>query len=382
MKMSEQELPRIIITTAGFGDGHNSAAYNLAAALENHAEAEVIDPCALGSPRVNDKLRSFYRFITTHAPKIWYRIYKSVEKHDFSTARLPFMRKPENALHEVMLSFQPHAIISTYPLYPYYAERSFARGIPRIPIITVVTDSIVINGAWKNAPTDYFLVTDQFTRESLIASGVNEKKVIVTGFAVHPRFIQLRTLQSYDPKSNFKVLYFPTTKKPIIRRIMRAILENKNAKTTITVVLGRNVRKLYDRVRQIQLEYPNRVQIKGWTRRVPELLSSHHLVIGKAGGATVHETIAAACPMLIHHLVPGQEEGNLALLEKIQGGFYTETPEDIDNAITTILKDDAALWMDMKRNLNQYAKPSGSITAAQFIINTIENYPYNHDLSL
>lgn len=375
--MSEQELPRIIITTAGFGDGHNSAAYNLAAALEQFAEAEVIDPCALGSPKLNDRLRKFYRFITTHTPKFWHRIYRSVEKHDFSKEKFPFMRKPENTLNEVILSFEPHAIISTYPLYPYYVERSFAQGVPRVPVITLITDSIEINAAWRNAPTDYFLVTDKFTRNSLIASGVDERKVIVTGFAVHPRFTKLKSIESYDPKSTFKVLYFPTAKKPIIRRIMRAILDNQDAKTEITVVLGRNVRKLYDRAREIQLEYPGRVQIKGWTRRVPELLTSHHLVIGKAGGATVHETIAAACPMFIHHLVPGQEEGNLALLEKIQGGFYTETPEDIRHALTNILKDDATLWKNMKDNLNQYAKPAGSISAAQFIINTIENYDYD-----
>ncbi|MFT6793747.1 MAG: processive 1,2-diacylglycerol beta-glucosyltransferase [Rubritalea sp.] len=375
--MSEPELPRIIITTAGFGDGHNSAAYNLAAALEQYAEAEVIDPCALGSPRLNARLRKFYRFITTHTPKVWYRIYKSVEKHDFSKEKFPFMRKPENTLKDIMLSFEPHAIVSTYPLYPYYVERSFAKGIPRVPVITLITDSIEINAAWRDAPSDYFLVTDKFTRESLIASGVDERKVIVTGFAVHPRFTKLKSIASYDHKSVFKVLYFPTSKKPIIRRIMRVILDTKNANTEITVVLGRNVRKLYDRVREIQLKYPGRVQIKGWTRRVPELLTSHHLVIGKAGGATVHETIAAACPMLIHHLVPGQEEGNLALLEKIQGGFYTETPEDIRHALTNILKDDAALWKNMKSNLTQYAKPAGSISAAQFIINTIENYDYD-----
>jgi len=374
------EIPRIIITTAGFGDGHNSAAYNLASALENQAEAEVIDPCALGSPRLNSRLRKFYRFITTFTPKIWHRIYKSVEKHDFSKKKFPFMVKPENTLHEIMLSFKPHAIVSTYPLYPYYVERSFNKGAPRIPVFTLVTDSIEINGAWRNAPTDYFLVTDEFTKKSLINVGLDEQKIIVTGFAVHPRFTQLKSIHSYEPNQPFKVLYFPTSKKPTVRRIMRAILESNDANTEVTVVLGRNVRKLYDRVREMQLKYPNRVFIKGWTRRVPELLASHHLVIGKAGGATVHETIAAACPMLIHHLVPGQEEGNLALLERIQGGFYVDTASDIQHAISNMLRDDAAQWKKMKHQLTQHAKPSGSISAAQFILNKIENYDYDFSL--
>jgi len=51
--MTDSKLPRIIITTAGFGDGHNSAAYNLATALIEKADPEVIDPCAIGSPLIN-----------------------------------------------------------------------------------------------------------------------------------------------------------------------------------------------------------------------------------------------------------------------------------------------------------------------------------------
>ena len=370
--MTESKLPRIIITTAGFGDGHNSAAFNLASALINDADPEVIDPCAIGSPRLNSKLRSFYRFVTTYLPKLWYKIYLSVEKHDLSNEKLPFMRKPESTLHDLMQSFEPHAIVSTYPLYPYFVERSFNNGISRVPVITIITDSIEINAAWSKAPTDYFLVTDEFTKQSMVNSGIDEQKVIITGFAVHPRFTKLKTIQSYHSDEEFKVLYFPTSKKPIIRRILCAVLDNKEVKTSITVVLGRNVRKLYNRVREIQKEYPGRVEIKGWTRKVPELLSSHHLVIGKAGGATVHETIAASCPMLVHHLVPGQEEGNLTLLEKIRGGYYTETPDDISNTLTNLLKDDAAEWKLMKQNMSQYAKPAGSITAAQFILNTIK----------
>ncbi len=369
--MKSTVQPRIIITTAGFGDGHNSAANNLAEAFEDIAEAEVIDPCAIGSPWINDKLRGFYRFITTHTPRIWYRIYSSVEKHDFSKERLPMMRKPEASLRNFMLSFEPAAIVSTYPLYPYFIERAFQKGIPRVPVFTVITDSIEINGAWKKAPSDYYLVTDEFTKKSLIDQGLDEQRIIVTGFCVSPKFTQLETISADDACSPFKVLFFPTAKKPIIRRIMRAILAS-HPSTQITVILGRNVRKLYDRVREIQIEFPDRVHIKGWTRRVPELLSTHHLTVGKAGGATVHETIAAACPMLIHHLVPGQEEGNLALLEKIGGGYYTESHLDIQSSLRDLLENDAKKWRTMKRKLTLHAKPAGAITAANFILNHLK----------
>ncbi|MEO1857420.1 MAG: hypothetical protein ABGY95_08680 [Rubritalea sp.] len=368
----EPEPPRIIITTAGFGEGHNSAANHLAVALESNAEVEIIDPCDRGAPWVNERIRQFYRFVTTHTPKTWSRIYRSTERHDFSKERLPLMQKPENALHESILSFEPDAIISTYPLYPYFLERSFQRGAKRVPVFTAITDSIEINSSWTKAPTDYWLVTDELTKKKLVEKGLPSEKIIVTGFAVHPRFQNLPSIPVDSPCDPFKVLYFPTSKKPTVRRFMRAILNASEGNTEVTVVLGRNVRKLYDRAREIQLEYPGRVQIKGWTRRVPELLSEHHLVVAKAGGATVHEAIAAKTPMLIHHLVPGQEEGNIALIKHIDAGQLTETSKQVLDAILEMTADNAKIWRRMKRNMQDKALPCGATAAARFILDCIQ----------
>ncbi|MFD2276390.1 hypothetical protein ACFSQZ_07910 [Rubritalea spongiae] len=370
--MNEHRPPRIIITTAGFGEGHNSAASHLALALEKNAEVEIVDPCANGAPWVNEQLRNFYRFVTTHAPKTWAKIYNSTDSRDFSRERLPLMRKPENSLHETLLSYEPDAIISTYPLYPYFIERSFNRGANRVPVFTAVTDSIEINSSWRKAPSDYWLVTDALTHDKLAAQGIPPKKIITTGFAVHPRFQQLSTIAADDPVKPFRVLYFPTAKKPIVRRFMRAILKVPN--TEVTVVLGKNVRTLYDRAREVQLEYPNRVELKGWTRRVPELLCEHHLIVGKAGGATVHEAIAAKTPMLIHHLVPGQEEGNLALLHHLNAGKLTESPKHLRKAIESMTENDAAGWRAMKQSLIDTSLPCGATAAADFILNCLQTH--------
>lgn len=364
--------PRIIITTAGFGEGHNSAANHLAVALSPQSDVEVVDPCDRGAPWANGQLRSVYRFITTHMPKTWAKIYRSTERHDFSKEKMPLMRKPENALHDILLSNEPDAVISTYPLYLYFLERSFNRGARRVPVFTVITDSIEINSSWRKAPTDFWLVTDDLTKTKLMSQGLAAEKIIVTGFAVHPRFQNLTPIPANDPCAPFKVLYFPTAKKPTVRRIMRAILDVPEANTHVTVVLGKNVRKLYDRAREIQQLYPGRVQIKGWTRQVPELLSQHHLVVGKAGGATVHESIAAQTPMLIHHLVPGQEEGNLALLQHLNAGRLTQSQKLVNQAIIEMTANNASQWREMKQSLADNAHPCGATAAATFILTHLQ----------
>jgi processive 1,2-diacylglycerol beta-glucosyltransferase len=364
--------PRILIVTAAFGEGHNSAARNLALGLNAQgAVTRVGDPCMIGSPRLTKMVNWAYRYVITHFPQVWAAIYRSTDRNDFSKpSRL--MEKPENALISLIDEFQPDVIVSTYPLYPYFLARIFEQTGKRVPVFTVITDSIEINASWLRAPTDFWLVTDPVTREGMIKAGLSPSKVIDTGFPVHPDFSKLQPIEPTDPCNPFHVLYFPTAKLPFIRRHSRALL-NASPTVSLTIVLGRNVRLLHGRAREIQKEFPGRVRLIGWTSRVPRLLNRHHLVVGKAGGATVHEAIAARCPMLIHHLVPGQEEGNLKLLETIGAGRLAESPEALSTSLRDLLADHGASWRSMKTALIRHGRNAGAIAAAKIILNHLTN---------
>jgi processive 1,2-diacylglycerol beta-glucosyltransferase len=361
--------PRILIVTAAFGEGHNSAARNLSLALDAAgAVTRVGDPCLLGAPGLTSLLSRGYRMVTTRFPGIWARIYRSTDRCDFSRSRSPVMRLPERALGTLIDEFKPTAIVSTYPLYPYFLPR-IRQGIggEKRPVFTVVTDSIEINAAWLRAPSDCWLVTDSSTRQAMISRNLPPGKVVDTGFPVHPVFAGLSPVDPADACDSFRVLYFPTASPSMLSRHSRSVLETSSA-VRLTIVLGRNVRRLFRRAHEIKTAYPGRVRLVGWTRKVPQFLTSHHLVIGKAGGATVHEAIAARCPMLIHHLVPGQEEGNLRLLEEIGGGALADSPGLLARRMEDLLRDQAAGWRAMKNALARHDRNAGAITAARLIL--------------
>jgi processive 1,2-diacylglycerol beta-glucosyltransferase len=361
--------PRILIVTAAFGEGHNSAARNLGLALDAAgAVTRIGDPCLLGAPRFTDLVSRGYRFVTTRLPQLWAWIYQSTDRCDFSNQSSPVLRWPERALARLIDEFQPAAVVSTYPLYPYFMPRIRAD----LPVFTVVTDSIEINAAWLRAPGNWWLVTDPATREAMVCKGLASEKIIDTGFPVHPVFSQLQPVNAADFCDPFHVLYFPTAQLSFLRRHARELLETSPA-VRLTIVMGRNVRRLYPKAREIKDDHPGRVRLIGWTRRVPQLLNQHHLVIGKAGGATVHEAIAACCPMLIHHLVPGQEEGNLRLLESIGAGALADSPGELGRQLSRLLADQAAAWHVMKQALARHDRNAGAITAASFILNKIED---------
>ena len=360
--------PRILIITAAFGEGHNSAARNLSLALgAMGAETMVADPCILSAPQSTAVIQWGYRLVTTHFPLIWEKIYRATDQCDFSRPNLPLMRAPESYLETLVTEYQPDAVVSTYPVYPYFLERHFRETAKRLPVFTVVTDSIEINASWLRAPTDWFLVTDRTTLETMRAWGIPEEKIVSTGFPVNPAFSELKPVDGADPCKPFRVLYFPTAKKPFVRRHGRALLA-ASPDVHLTIVMGKNFRALQSRAREIKAAYPGRVRLLGWTRKVPKLINSHHMVVGKAGGATVHEAIAARCPMLIHHLVPGQEEGNLQLLQQLGAGDLAENPKDLTAAVSDMLANDAAKWRKMKAALTAHNCNDGAITASKFIL--------------
>ncbi len=362
--------PRILIVTAAFGEGHNSAARNLGKALDAEgAITQVSDPCIVGAPGITSLLSKGYRFVTNCLPLVWYWIYKSTDRCDFSKRRSPVLRMPEKAMGRMIDQFKPDAIVSTYPLYPYFLKR-IRQGIGgRLPMFTVVTDSMEINAAWLRAPSDWWLVTDGDTRE-VMGKSLDVSRVVDTGFPVPPVFADMKTVPADDSCKPFRVLYFTTARKSLLTAHGRALLE-ASPDLQLTIVMGRNVRLLYSRAKALKDEYPGRVRLIGWTRRVPTLLATHHLVVGKAGGATVHEAIAARCPMLIHHLVPGQEEGNLQLLEAIGGGALADRPQLMSAKIKALLANDARGWREMKQGLARHDRKAGAKVAARFILDEL-----------
>lgn len=363
--------PRLLILTAAFGEGHNSAARNMALALdETAAVTRVCDPCMLATPFSTKLLGRLYRFATDHLPQVWKKIYDSIDHIDFNRSAIATTRKPQAYLAGLIAEFKPTAIISTYPLYPYLLDRIFKQSGTRLPVFTVVTDSMVINSAWLRAPGDFWLVTDPATRESMSGGKIAAARIIDTGFPVNPVFSRLTPLSATTACEPFRILFFPTARRKDLRAMGAAMLTASPA-VNLTIVLGRNVRLLYPEARRLKQAFPGRVRLRGWTRRVPWLLNEHHLVVGKAGGATVHEAIAAECPMLIHHLVPGQEEGNLRLLETIGAGHLAAAPEAIARRLGAMLANDASPWRTMKQALARHHRNAGAITATTFVLNQL-----------
>jgi len=91
---------------------------------------------------------------------------------------------------------------------------------------------------------------------------------------------------------------------------------------------------------------------------MPELLMSHHLVIGKAGGRTVQEAIAARCPMIVNQVIPGQEEGNAELIWRFGLGAIAEKNREVAELVENAFAKKASQWSDWRANLRKMSRPT------------------------
>lgn len=82
--MEKRRLPRILIVTAGYGEGHNSAARGVRDALAGRAEVRVTDLCAEAMPRMFRLTRAAYLWIISRMPRLWKLMYEVSDKRNLA----------------------------------------------------------------------------------------------------------------------------------------------------------------------------------------------------------------------------------------------------------------------------------------------------------
>jgi processive 1,2-diacylglycerol beta-glucosyltransferase len=144
----------------------------------------------------------------------------------------------------------------------------------------------------------------------------------------------------------------------------------QNPTLQVTITAGRDERLRAELVALAQ-GAPARVEVLGWTNRIPELLMTHHVAISKAGGATTQESINALCPLIVSQVVPGQEEGNYELIRRHDAGTLAESPEAIASAVSQVFEDNARQWRHWRANLGRLARPSAARDIAAHVLATV-----------
>jgi processive 1,2-diacylglycerol beta-glucosyltransferase len=152
---------------------------------------------------------------------------------------------------------------------------------------------------------------------------------------------------------------------PTTLRALRLVRRLLTLDIHLTVTAGRDAKLR----RAIEAAAANRrIDVFGWTDELPHMLRASHLLIGKAGGATVQEAIAAGCPMIINHVVSGQEEGNARLILETNSGAMASSLAEVVAQVQRAFADDAKQWREWAANISRLSRPRAALDTAEFLL--------------
>ena len=129
--LARNRMKKVLILTAGFGEGHNAAARNLRDALElvsSDVQVEVLDLFESTYGRFNALVKRAHLGVVRHTPTLWRGIYAMLDHVPFADSGIGGLTRLRNALGDVL------RVTTTGPRAPV--------GRRRISVIVVlVTDS-------------------------------------------------------------------------------------------------------------------------------------------------------------------------------------------------------------------------------------------------
>ncbi len=362
----------ILVLTAGFGDGHNTAAASTAEALRSLCkgeEVQVSDLITEVHPRIASVLKSLYQLAITHFPSAWRMVYRMLEKSDMDPRQSMWLMPLVKGLKLKIETLQPRIIVSTYPLNAGLLDALRNQGVPVPKLVTVITDSISVHRIWLMQPSDLYCVADVETEDVVMQKlGVPVSKVRVTGFPVSLQFTETLSASATQHHGQ-RILYLPSTSAGHVAATLESLRPLLQSGVRLTIPVGKHSSRLYHVLRKfIDSLSGSPVEIIGWTTRIPELLRTHDVVICKAGGAILHEVLAARIPAVIDYVVPGQEEGNAEMLLSRHCAYRTETAAATGESVAKILANNSEIGRQMRANMLPISVPDAAMRTAHEVL--------------
>ena len=369
------DSPSVLILTAGFGDGHDSAARSLAEAVRlasgGRVAVVVADLFEDAAPVSGQFYKWVYCQLITHLPGLWHGLFKMTRTADFAALWWDYFVGVGPALERRLAGQRPQVVVLTYPVYPYFLARLGA-GVPRPrAVFMAVTDSITIHPIWLQGRVDRLYVTDVYSQSVAVAGLAHAVPVEVSGFPVAPGFAGFPARAGEFDPAGLKVLYFATTAGRHVTATLRGLLEHLPAGARLTVVMGRHEARLRPVIEDLLQAWPAKpVNLRGWSGGVPQLLMEHDVVISKAGGATVHECFAAGVPVIVNYIIPGQEEGNAELLERLGCGCRSMVPAETGRLLAGLVSGGGLAAMRRAMAVNRRA--DGALRIAHDVLQALD----------
>jgi len=266
------------------------------------------------------------------------------------------------------------AIVSFHSIPNRMLGLTMAQVERRVPTATVVLDFLSAPAFWFAQGLDLYIIPFAEMINRAVQLGAPKERVETIGTPVR----QLIRQGSHSKQNAAKEQLRLDKELPMIllvgggeglgpieKIVNKLIAQQPNA--TIAIITGHNQR-LKDRLNHLAKK--RQLRIEGYTNRMDIWLRAADILITKAGPNSLAEAFIMGLPSIIYSAIPGQEEGNVTLVQKHQAGIWAPTPAETVQATMSLLKNP-----DKRRRMARRARSLATPDAADQIAKRLWNLP-------
>ena len=318
----------LVVVHSPVGGGHRSAALAVAeAARARGLTVEVLDTFE-HAPRVFGKAYLGAHLTWTGvAPELYGAAFAAANTRDgtFEPMRRAVDHVAWAGLVKRVVELAPRAVVATHHLPLVVLGRARRKGKLSCPLVGVVTD-YGAHAVWAEKGVDALCVAGVQGLRDAIGHLFPASRLFATGIPVRRAFEAVPPVKGPGKGEAIRVLVtsggFGVGP---IGRIVRSFAGIEGV--ALTVVCGR-AGKIAERVARVASRAGVEARVLGFEKDMPARVAEAHVVVGKAGGLTVSETMTAGRPMILAGTVPGNESVNARIVVHHDAGCMAR-PSDV-----------------------------------------------------
>ncbi len=377
-------LGRVLVLSASAGAGHLRAADAIEKALKARglaSEVQHLDVLKYTNHVFRHLYSKAYIDLVNKAPEVLGWLYDHLDVPGRNEKlRLALDRLNTVPFISFLNKYQPDVAICTHFLPSEII--SWLKSEEKVNIFNaVVVTDLDVHAMWLCRHTEQYFVALEETKFHLVALGVPESKVTISGIPIDSVFSEDKDSQAMRRKHGFDENRFTILVSAggfgvgPVEHIIEA-LSGLSRSAQVVVVCGRN-EELRSRLAQVIPRFSKSsgvvFHLVGFTTEMDELMAAADLYVGKPGGLTTSEALAKGLPMVVINPIPGQEERNSDHLLEEGIAIRCNNLPALAFKIDRLIDEPGKLHL-MRGNALALAKPQAAFTILERI-DALRNQP-------
>jgi len=375
--LTERRERVVLFLSASVGEGHTAAAQAVCAALREQSSqtrCEVVDSYRYASQVFHKVASNGYIGIVKVLPQLYKFVYDQAERATkVSSFKKWLHRYTAVNLRQLVSTMRPDVVVCTHA-FPCGVMAEYKREFSDAPPVVGIVTDFVVHPFWIHRNIDGYAVATPAMRQMLIARGVPEGRIAVTGIPVDARFG--RSVSKREVRRRLGIDVDRTTLLlmggglgigPLEKSVVG--LDRLRCDFQTVVVVGKNP-ALERRLKATARTLRHPMTVVGFVPNVFDYMRAADVLVSKPGGLTSSESLAAELPIVMLKPLPGQEERNTRYLEDSGVGIRVQTSKELVHELDRLLGDPEALEQ-MRVAARRLAKPFAAQAVAEMIASLV-----------